>query len=87
MKIENRGLVRKTLMVAVGVFLALPMVAIAQQRDGGWNTVDRLPRREDVRRRPMIDVTIDRMTGVTAAVVTGTGTTTTVVLSNFGRQP
>ncbi len=37
-------------MLAVGIFLALPMVAIAQQRDDGWNTIDQQQRREDRRR-------------------------------------
>ena len=46
MKRENKGLLRKTLMLGVGIFLALPMVAIAQQRDGGWNTIDQQQRRE-----------------------------------------
>lgn len=50
MKRKNRGSLRKTLMVAVGAFLALPMVAIAQQRDGGWNTIDQQQRREEIRR-------------------------------------
>jgi hypothetical protein len=48
MKKQSGGLLRKSLMLAIGLFLALPMVAMAQQRDGGWNTVDQ--RREDLRR-------------------------------------
>lgn len=37
-------------MVAVGVFLALPMVAIAQQPAGRWNTIDQRQRNEQIRR-------------------------------------
>jgi hypothetical protein len=46
MKKENKGLLRKTLMVAVGLFLALPMMAFAQQRNSNWNTDQRRHNRD-----------------------------------------
>ena len=50
MKRQIKGLFRKTLMLGVGIFFALPMVATAQQRDGGWNTISQEQRREEIRR-------------------------------------
>ena len=55
MKRRNEGLLGRTLMLALGIFLALPMVAIAQQRNSGWSMIDQgrrvgQERREDRRR-------------------------------------
>src|SRR4026209_597898 len=49
MKRENNGLLRKTLMVAVGIFLALPMMAFAQQGGSNWNPIDQRRHNRDQR--------------------------------------
>ena len=47
---RNKGLLTNTLMLALGIFLALPTVALAQQGNGRWNTINQQQRNEEIRR-------------------------------------